>query len=114
MESEIARMGYGDTETRLAQDILRIEEMEKNLGKVGRNKVKDKAYKKTTEQDFIKKKEAVISKIQEELGLDAKDARDRYDRQAYNAREVKERYQTKQVAQVLYHGTPSKESILKN
>lgn len=70
--------------------------MEKNLGKVGRNKVKDRAYKNSEEIKFLKKKERAIERIQEELGLDANNARDRYDQQAYNAREVKERYQTKQ------------------
>ena len=105
MQNEIARMWYGDTETKLAQDVLRIEEMENNLGRVWRNKVKNKAYKESEEIKFLAKKERVISKIQEELGLDANDAKDRYDKQAYTAKDVKERYQTKAQALAFYHGT---------
>ena len=96
MENEIAKMWYWDTEAKLAKEVLRIEEMEWNLGRVGRNKVKDKTYKDSEEVKFLSKKERVIEKIQEELWLDANDARDRYDRKAYTARDIWERYQTKQ------------------
>lgn len=95
MQNEIARMWYGDTETKLAQDVLRLEEMEKNVGYVAWNKIKDKQYKQSDEMNFLKKKERKIEEIQEKLGLDANEAKDWYDDKAYKAKDVRERYQTK-------------------
>lgn len=42
---------------------------------------------------FITKKEKLIAEIQEKLNMDATEAKDRYDKQAYTAKDIKERYQ---------------------
>lgn len=95
MENEINKLWYGDVEAKLTKEILRIESMEQNVWFVAWKKIKDKEYKQLNTVEFMGKRERMIEKIQEELWLDAKQAKDWYDDKAYNARELKERYQTK-------------------
>lgn len=90
-------MGSEFTENRdIIDRILRIENEEKSLWKVGRNKVIDRNYRKEQELKFTTKKERLIEAIAERNNLSPSEAKDRYDRELNRARDTGERYQARQ------------------
>lgn len=60
-------------------EVAQIEHMEQRIWYVGNRKVKDPAYKKKQEMDWISRKENVIERIWEEYNLDQFEAREKYD-----------------------------------
>lgn len=55
-----------------------LQEMEKNLWKVGKNKVKDSEKRKNMEMEFLRKKEAFIEEIKETYWIDQHEAYDKF------------------------------------
>lgn len=63
----------------LSKEVQNIEEIEKRIGKVWKNKVLEKSYIKQQESERVRKKEKVIERIGEEIWLDQFEASNLYD-----------------------------------
>lgn len=80
LENEILQSDdFNRNLSKLSKEVQNIEEIEKRIWKVWKNKVIEKSYIRQQESERIRKKEKLIERISEETGLDQFEASNLYD-----------------------------------